>query len=78
MNHIIISDDVLYHRSFIIKCGQQWRGSVSGVCELAVAVSYVIDDEPVFKNILNPDIDWVQRVDDLASEVLHVGQECSP
>jgi hypothetical protein len=60
------------------KCGQRGRGLVSGVCELTVAVRYVITGEAVVKKQLNPAIEWVQRVDDLASEVLHVGQECSP
>jgi hypothetical protein len=41
-------------------------------------LSYAIDGELIVKKLLNPEIDWVQRVDNLASEVLNVGKECSP
>jgi hypothetical protein len=77
MDAIVISDGKDGHQIIMDKCGHRWWGLVSGVCQLAVAVSYVFDGEPVVKKLLNPVISWFQRVNDLASEALDVGQECS-
>ena len=77
MDAIRISDGKHGHQIIMDKCGHRWRVLVSGICQLTVAVSYVFDGEPDVKKLLNSIIGGVQRVNDLASEGLDVGQECS-
>ena len=77
MDAIRISDGKHGHQIIMDKCGHRWRVLVSGICQLTLGISYVFDGEPDVKKLLNSIIGGVQRVNDLASEGLDVGQECS-